>query len=256
MSLLLVIITLSGNAQESNQKQLQITYQDLSEKRLKNIKETKIELVCTHEFCLTTELQRYENHAYSLKTKEMSITMETHEYHLFKDYVKNKLFYHEPSYGESFVEEEMNLFQWQIQKESKEILGYKCMKAICHFRGRDYEAWFTTDLPFKAAPWKFHGLPGVLLNVKSLDNFLCMEAIEIKVTKGETPQNPFAKEEFISYEEYKQRYISQHKKFEEKMKAESAKRGFKHVSPRLPRAEIIVKENAITREEFMKNFEE
>lgn len=59
---------------------------------------------------------------------------------------------------------------WQIVSSiQKEIGGFTCEKATGHFRGRDYEAWFTSDIPITSGPFKFGGLPGLILEVHSMD---------------------------------------------------------------------------------------
>ena len=52
---------------------------------------------------------------------------------------------------------------WTILEDKKQILNYNCQKAITTFRGRDYEAWFTIDIPVPFGPWKLNGLPGAIL---------------------------------------------------------------------------------------------
>ncbi len=52
---------------------------------------------------------------------------------------------------------------WQIQSETKELLGYSCQLASCDFRGRKWYAWFSTDIPINEGPWKLFGLPGLVL---------------------------------------------------------------------------------------------
>jgi GLPGLI family protein len=54
---------------------------------------------------------------------------------------------------------------WKILSETKDIDGYKCQKATCRFRGRDYEAWFTREILVNEGPWKFNGLPGLIVKV-------------------------------------------------------------------------------------------
>ena len=57
--------------------------------------------------------------------------------------------------------------QWIMIADSvKNILEYTCRKATCSYRGRDYEAWYSPDLPVNAGPWKFSGLPGLIMSVQ------------------------------------------------------------------------------------------
>ncbi len=62
--------------------------------------------------------------------------------------------------------ETLPLMQWEILPDSKVVLGYSCRKATCVFKGRTWNAWFTTDIPYSEGPWKFCGLPGLILQVE------------------------------------------------------------------------------------------
>ena len=67
--------------------------------------------------------------------------------------------------------------QWKIERETKEILGYKCQKATTSFRGRTWTAWYAPDIPVQDGPWKLWGLPGLILEAKdgnSLYNFVAI----------------------------------------------------------------------------------
>ncbi len=68
------------------------------------------------------------------------------------------------------------------------ILGYKCQRATCRFRGRDFEAWFAPSIPVKRGPWKFQGLPGLILKVYDKDKLYTFEAIGL-----ETRQYPITR---------------------------------------------------------------
>ena len=52
--------------------------------------------------------------------------------------------------------------QWTMVRGDSTILGYPCHKATTHFRGRDYIAWYTEEIPFPYGPFKFGGLPGLI----------------------------------------------------------------------------------------------
>lgn len=66
--------------------------------------------------------------------------------------------------------EEMDPFNWQLLPETLTMNGYVCQKAFMRFRGRDYEAWFTPEIPLSKGPWKFDGLPGLILEIRDTEN--------------------------------------------------------------------------------------
>ena len=67
--------------------------------------------------------------------------------------------------------------QWTLKDEKLNICGYQCQKALCHWRGRDYEAWFTQQIPLKSGPWKFGGLPGLIMKIYDTNNIYTWEAV-------------------------------------------------------------------------------
>lgn len=61
--------------------------------------------------------------------------------------------------------EDFEKIEWQITQERKSIHSYSCQKAVGKFRGRTYEAWFTYQIPIGEGPYKFSGLPGLILEI-------------------------------------------------------------------------------------------
>ena len=56
---------------------------------------------------------------------------------------------------------------WEIGDSTKTVLGYECIQADTDYHGRHWTAWFTPDIPIQDGPWKFHGLPGLILDVRT-----------------------------------------------------------------------------------------
>lgn len=76
---------------------------------------------------------------------------------------------------------------WHIQTDTLRILNYPCQKAICKFRGRTYEAWFTPEINTSEGPWKFNGLPGLILKVSDSKNHFLFECISVEKINREIP---------------------------------------------------------------------
>jgi GLPGLI family protein len=68
---------------------------------------------------------------------------------------------------ELIIFDDMPALNWVILNESQNIAGYKCMKAEVNFRGRKFTAWFTSDINIPFGPFKFKGLPGLILELSS-----------------------------------------------------------------------------------------
>ncbi len=90
-------------------------------------------------------------------------------------------------------EEDLNQFSWEILPENKLIEGYQAQKATTTFAGRNYIAWFTSEIPISEGPYKFNGLPGLILEIsdvqnhynyklKSFEKFKNPASVELKVS--------------------------------------------------------------------------
>lgn len=84
-------------------------------------------------------------------------------------------------------EETNDVPQWELLEETDTVLSYPCQKARCTFKGRDFEAWFTTEIPRSEGPWKLHGLPGLILKAEDSQKHYVFECIGIEQSKGNEP---------------------------------------------------------------------
>ena len=57
-------------------------------------------------------------------------------------------------------------FNWKISDEKAKIGSYNTQKATTDFGGRKWIAWFASDVPLQDGPYKFHGLPGLIVKVE------------------------------------------------------------------------------------------
>ncbi|UMQ42823.1 GLPGLI family protein [Chryseobacterium sp. Y16C] len=55
---------------------------------------------------------------------------------------------------------------WKILPEKEKIGEFNAQKANVSFAGRQWTAWFVPDLPIQDGPYKFHGLPGMIIKVE------------------------------------------------------------------------------------------
>ncbi|MGN7863661.1 GLPGLI family protein [Chryseobacterium sp. 22458] len=56
--------------------------------------------------------------------------------------------------------------EWKILPDKQKIGEYNAQKAVASVGGREWTAWFTTDIPFQDGPYIFYGLPGLIVKIE------------------------------------------------------------------------------------------
>jgi GLPGLI family protein len=99
-----------------------------------------------------------------VKTSSVSYFMNLKNYHV-DEYTVNLN-------SERYIVRDTSInIEWTIDKKvTKKIQNYKCYKAITNFRGRNYVAFFSEDIPIPFGPFKFKGLPGLILEMYNLED--------------------------------------------------------------------------------------
>lgn len=101
-------------------------------------------------------------------------------YRVYKNYPIGKITFTRHTLDGTFrYEEDLNLFNWNLTNNSDTINGYKVQQATCDYGGRSWIAWFTTEIPFNDGPYKFSGLPGLILKIGDSQNHYVFEFISI-----------------------------------------------------------------------------
>lgn len=77
-------------------------------------------------------------------------------------------------------EENQPILKWDLKNDSKKILGYNCKKALVSYRGRNFIAWYTSEIPINEGPYIFDGLPGLILEIEDSENKYMFIAVGIE----------------------------------------------------------------------------
>lgn len=119
----------------------------------------------------------------------------------------DQMYLYTPSYMVSSpvkVKDERKII-WKISNEQKTILGYIAQKGTTYFAGRHWTAWFTTEISVPDGPYKFHGLPGLILKISDKLNTHTFDIISVKKQKSSyfiLNENAYKEAKQITLQEY------------------------------------------------------
>ncbi len=95
-----------------------------------------------------------------------SIKLPKFSYKIEKSYPNMKVTYSDRISRKILGYDEEEVFVWKILNEKEKISTYNTQKATTEFGGRKWTAWFTTDVPLTDGPYKFSGLPGLIVKIE------------------------------------------------------------------------------------------
>ena len=123
-------------------------------------------------------------------------------YLIEKDYAKKTINFYDQFKSVKLVTADSEIPQWKIEKEFVKINNMNCQKAVTNYKGRIWEAWFSKDYPVSDGPYKFSGLPGLVVNIKDSEGQHIFNLIQIKKMKTLFDRVP-ANSKKMSENEYK-----------------------------------------------------
>lgn len=93
--------------------------------------------------------------------------------------------------------------KWKLSNEKKMIGQYNVQKAETNWGGRHWTAWFAEEIPFPEGPYKFHGLPGIIMELSDSKGNYNFKLVKSK-NFPETEKHPFflKRAVFIPREKY------------------------------------------------------
>ena len=133
---------------------------------------------------------------------DFQLPVSRYNYYIFKNYPEGKITKINSIMGDFFkYRQSLNAFDWELTSETSEMNGFMVQKATTEYVGRAWVAWFTPDIPYNDGPYKFNGLPGLILETRDTRDHYVFELVSV-----ERPEEPM----FIEFPE--RNYIETTKK--------------------------------------------
>lgn len=137
--------------------------------------------------------QRWEERPSNQVDTDVTPSKDVIELYLKIDRTKKEMLFFDNIMRNTFlVKDNYADLNWKITQESKTIAGYNCLKATTNYRGREWTAWFTPEIPLSFGPWKLHGLPGLILEAQDATKRYTITAVKIENSKDNIVSRDFA----------------------------------------------------------------
>lgn len=151
------------------------------------LKDTRTTLIMNNKKEFSLIFQDNNNPSYGPTYRSAAITADSFNVAFGN---KSTIFYENINEDFSVKIDYNDLFEYEITNETKDILGFKCYKAIPKLKSNDYKAvivmpeyvYFTNQLPYLGGPTLAVNLPGPILEVKN--KLTIIKALKIEKTNS------------------------------------------------------------------------
>lgn len=137
--------------------------QFLSESKL--LKDSLVAIVKSQE-STDKKLKKNEKPDFPKLANGKSITPTFFDYFIIKDYQDKTVKLGENIAGKQIYYTEDRPIKWTLFQDFSDYKGYKTQKATTSFGGRIWTAWFSPTIKTADGPYKFSGLPGLILKLE------------------------------------------------------------------------------------------
>lgn len=111
----------------------------------------------------------------------MALPQSRFRYAIYKTTAPPRHLYYYDNIGlQHYRYEEPAALTWTIEPATATIVGYACQRATTTFGGRQWEAWFTREVPVGDGPYKFYGLPGLIVKVGDTRGHYLFELTQLR----------------------------------------------------------------------------
>ena len=92
---------------------------------------------------------------------------------------KENLTYSPDSEENTVYYEETPELDWELSEDTLTLSGFSCQKALLRYQNRTWTAWFTQEIPIEEGPYKFRGLPGLIIKMNDSSETWVFELLGI-----------------------------------------------------------------------------
>lgn len=135
------------------------------------------------------------------RSSNVSITLPTRNYKVSsavtKSYPSFETVLHTHVNLKPYAIKENRKMEWKILPQHSEIGGMKVQKAQTSSGGRKWIAWFTTEIQLPDGPYRFAGLPGLILSVEDEKGDHQFKFIESKKLAGAPQRSQLDNNEIV-----------------------------------------------------------
>lgn len=113
-------------------------------------------------------IKEEDDNKFSVLPKEITLNSATY----FLKSEDNIIYFTQSGGNErSIIQDNLPDFNWDTSHhETKKIGEFSCNKATTRFRGTEIVVWYAEEINIPFGPWKFKGLPGLILEAYSIND--------------------------------------------------------------------------------------